>query len=298
MKCSVVIPTYKRPQPLLVCVRSLLAQSLIPQEIIIVDDEVLAPAVLEELHQITADKCTLVYYKKNHDLEPRGSATSRNIGVKKALHDIVYIFDDDLVLESEFIASTMAVWEMNQDSQLIAVGGVISNNRVPSKWEKIYHRLGGLGDMNTWDINAVGFQSWNDGLTENTKGHYAHGGVCSYKKCHFGALGCFATFQGGRTALEDVEFFLRAKLAGLHTVVVPKARVRHDHSPLGRENEYAAGYQEGFNRVQIYKDHSRQGIKYSLWFIWANATWTMRKIFSAQFYYAGGTIFGLVKSIS
>lgn len=287
-----MIPTYKRPQSLIACVNSILEQIRIPDELLVIDDDTLILDEVMKLRAMCADKMSFVYYKKDHSTEPRGSATSRNIGIHKSLHDIVYIFDDDLVLESDFIGNTMAVWESNKDKNLFAVGGVISNNRIPSKWETLYHHIGGLGNMNIWDVNKVGFQSWNDGVTEITKGYYAHGGVCSYSKRHLATLGGFFTFQGGRTALEDVDFFLRAKLKGFSTMILPTACVRHDHSPLGRENKYKSGYKEGFNRVQIFKNHTPKSFQNLIWWVWASTAWTSRKILSLQFSYAWGMLVG------
>ena len=280
-----VIPTYKRPESLLACVQSLVEQTRVPDELLIIDDDTLSSEVLADIRsQCEQVEIQVVYHQKDHQHEPQGSATSRNIGVEKSQHDIVFIFDDDIVLESDFVASVMEEWEVNRsDEQLFAVGGIITNNRVPSRFEKFYHRIGGLGDMNSWDINAVGFQSWNDGITETQLGHYAHGGVCSYHKSHLASLGGFAAFQGGRTALEDVEMFFKAKLAGLHTIVVPAARARHDHHPSGREASFATGYKEGFNRVRIYQQHAPAGLRHWLWFVWANKGWTLRKFLSLQF---------------
>ena len=299
MQCSVVIPTYKRPESLLACVRSLVEQTRVPDVLLIIDDDTLPSDVLVDIRSLCERvQMQVVYHQKDHQHEPQGSATSRNIGVEKSQHDIVFIFDDDIVLEPAFVASVMNEWEVNsRDEQLFAVGGIISNNRVPSRFEKFYHRIGGLGDMNTWDINAVGFQSWNDGITETQVGHYAHGGVCSYQKSHLASLGGFATFQGGRTALEDVEMFFKAKLAGLYTIVVPVARAWHDHHPSGREASFATGYKEGFNRVQIYKRYAPSGIKYLLWFTWASSAWTDRKFLTGKFAYWLGMQWGTVRSM-
>lgn len=299
MDFSVVIPTYKRPDALATTVRSLLANTLLPKELLIIDDDTLPTELLTQLEQeVRRVGVDWRYYQKDHSTQPRGSSASRNLGIELAKCDIVCIFDDDLVLEVSCLAAFAEQWKLHaSEESLFAVGAIITNNRVPSRLIQIYHRCFGLGDLQSWDVNAVGFQSWNNGITEAMTGHYAHGGVCSYHKSRLATLGGFATFQGGRTALEDVEFFLRAKLAGYHTIVTPAARVRHEHSPLGRENKYQSGYKEGYNRVCIYQQYAPAGLRHWLWFVWANKGWTLRKFLSLQFAQGWGMMVGSVVSI-
>jgi GT2 family glycosyltransferase len=295
MKSSVVIPTYKRPQSLLATVVSISSNTTLPTELIIVDDDCLTVDQIKEIQSVcTSNNISLVYHKKDHTVESRGSATSRNIGIARASYNITFIFDDDILLEPEFISSVLTIWQANTDKQLLAVGGVIINNRIPNRFEQVYHKLFGLGNMSRWDVNTIGFQSWTDDIKENIKGFYAHGGVCSYDTAAVKALGLFATFTGGRTALEDVEFFLRAKNNGYNTIVTPHARAHHDHSPLGRENNYLAGQKEGFNRVLLFKLHAPKGFGYWLWFTGAQIAWLLRKLFVLQFSYASGVFVGSV----
>ena len=64
----------------------------------------------------------------------------------------------------------------------------------------------------------------------------------------------FSNFSGGRTALEDVDFCLRAKNKGYHFIIEPKAELYHYPSVVSRESQFLMGYKESFNRKIIFKN--------------------------------------------
>ena len=279
MEFSVVIPTYKRPDDLLRCVNSILSQSLQPAEILIVDDDNLPEVLIDNIKVNCAVKnVELIYYKKDLHIERRGSSESRNKGLKLAKNDIVFVFDDDVELCQGFFEYTMKIWIASDGSNLLGVGGVIVNNRRKGILENIYNKIFLLDSSIPWDINDLGFQVWNDWVEDATKGYYAHGGVCSYNKRVVEEIGLFKTFDGGRTALEDVEFCLRAKRKGYYFVVEPKARVFHYQSKVSRESEEESGYKEGYNRVLIYFMHCHKNYWSFLKFRWANFGWVLRQL--------------------
>jgi len=286
---SVVIPTYKRPDDLLRCVNSILSQSLQPAEILIVDDDNLPEVLIDNIKVNCAVKnVELIYYKKDLQIERRGSSESRNKGLKLANNDIVFILDDDVELCQSFFEYTMEIWIASDCSNLLGVGGVIVNNRQKGILENIYNKIFLLDSSIPWDINDLGFQVWNDWVESTTKGYYAHGGVCSYNKRVVEEIGLFKTFDGGRTALEDVEFCLRAKRKGYYFVVEPKARVFHYQSKVSRESEEESGYKEGYNRVLIYFMHCHKNYLSFLKFRWANFGWVLRQLLVGHYRKAVG----------
>lgn len=93
MKISVVIPTFKRPDMLKRLLESILAQTLLPLEIIIVDD--CSP------DQESYDKVVDQFKHKNveinyHSLaENAGAPACRNLGIRMAKGDWIALVDDD-----------------------------------------------------------------------------------------------------------------------------------------------------------------------------------------------------------
>jgi GT2 family glycosyltransferase len=292
MKFSVIIPTYQRQKELETCLTSILRQDLLPAEIIIIDDDDLGEEFLSYWRKEAAvHKIDFVYYKKDQIRETRGSSTSRNIGLDKAREKICFIFDDDLNLESYFFSKIMASWA--SDEKLLGVGGVIINNRQKSVWEKRYNKFFGLGAELSWDVNDLGFQSWDDGITDCQTAFYVHGGVCAYDKDAVKALGGFTVFSGGREALEDLDFCWRAKNAGYYFLIEPGARVFHDHSLSGREDEFTAGRKESANRKTIFAKFGGRKFSDKLGFYWANIGWILRQILRGKTNKVRGMIAGL-----
>ncbi len=291
---SVVIPTYNRQKELENCLTSILRQNLPPAEIIIVDDAGLGDEFLAYWKQeSTVLKIDFVYRRKDPVKEIRGSSASRNIGLELAKEKICFILDDDLVLENYFFQEIMADW--SDDPRLIGVGGVISNNRIRTDWEKKYNKFFGFRTGIAWDINGSGFQIWDDHLADRQVAFYVHGGVCAYDKELVKKLGGFTIFGGGRESLEDVDFCWRAKRADYHFLIEPKARVFHAHSPAGREDDFTAGYKESFNRRTIFKTLGGKERDDLIRFYWANAGWILRQILRGKFRKAWGMISGLRK---
>lgn len=297
IKFSVAIPTYKREIDLEKCINTILIQTVFPVEVILIDDDELSQDFVKDQKDKFLNKnIELVYYKKNHEKEKRGSSSSRNIGIEMAKEDIVFILDDDLILEKEYFEETMKVWQENGNKNLAGVGGVITNNRVKGKLEKIYNKIFGLSSDFSWDVNDIGFQSWNDGIVKREKGYYIHGGVCSYDKNITKKLK-FNIFQGGRTGLIDPDFCIRAKQAGYFFIIEPMAKVFHVGSKTGREKVFLSGVKEGMNRKIIFRDSCQKSFKNYLWFWWANLGWLKRQMLVLKFKKTFGMIKGYLSKI-
>lgn len=294
MNFSVIIPTYNRPKDLNVCLESILNQSVLPDEVLVIDDGDLESEYINKVEEKFDNKnIKLVYHKKNHEVHPRGSSESRNVGVDLVSNDIFFILDDDLILDNDFFEKVMNVWGGNVDENLIGVGGVIKNNRGKLWVEELYNKVFGLSSKKSWDVNRVAFQSWDDRIEDQKKGYYVHGGVCSYNRSLIKELGGFSTFSGGRTALEDVDLCLRAKNKGYHFLIEPKAKVIHNHSSESREDSFMIGYKEMVNRKVIFLNNSKQSIKNKIWFEWACSGWVLRQIVVGNFRKAFGMIRGI-----
>jgi len=295
MSFSVIIPTYKRSDALTTTIESVLANSLLPTEILIIDDDSTSPELLDTFIDLAAKKgVALSYHKKDHTHMRRGLSESKNWAATLATSDIILYLDDDVILDINYCAELMKVWTDNADeAALIGVGGRISNNRPTSRFEQIYRTIFGLTGECAWDVNTVGFQVWDEGVAQTQKSYYLHGGVSSYRRDLI-LQHPFATFSGGRTGLEDVEHCLRAKLAGFHFYYTPHAHLTHHPAPAGREAIYAAAKKESRNRLEIYKRHSKKDILNRVHFIWSTVGWIGKKVLSRQWKAAQGLLSGLV----
>jgi glycosyltransferase involved in cell wall biosynthesis len=85
-KITVIIPTYNRPQFLKECLDSMLAQTLKPYQIIVVNNG----SPLE-----TRKVCEAYKGIEYYEIESKGKSHASNFGLKLTKGDYVWIFDDD-----------------------------------------------------------------------------------------------------------------------------------------------------------------------------------------------------------
>lgn len=296
MKFSLVIPTYNRPDDLKKCLDSVLAQRRLPDEVLLIDDGNLDKKMVTWCQQeFSARGADFVYRPKDHRREERGLSESKNIALDLAREEIIFIIDDDVVLEEDYCQHIMAAWEDNEtEPKLIGIGGVIKNNRRRSGGEKLFHAFFGLGSRWSWDVNGAAFQVWDDAVRVRQKAYYMHGGASSYRRSLAQTIR-FSVFVGGRTSLEDVDFCLEAKLRGYHMMIEPASRLEHFPSAVSREDYYLIGLKEGNNRREIFFHHyPRAGFRRRFWFYWANIGWILRQFLSGQFIKGVGMARGAV----
>jgi GT2 family glycosyltransferase len=274
---------------------SILIQTKIPNELIIVDDGNLDSNFINDYRDKFQNKdVNFIYYKKNHKKESRGSSESRNKSLELISNEIFFIFDDDVVLEKDFCEVIVSQWnKIKNTDELICVGGIIKNNRKKLKLEKYFYYFFGIKSKYDWDVNKVGFQIWNDEIKESSLGYYIHGGASSYNLTKTKELR-FSVFSGGRTALEDVDFCLRAKKKGYKFLIDPKAKLYHFHSKVSREGIYLAGLKESQNRKLIFKSlNKKPGLFLWTWFYWSNFGWILRQFLVGNFRKGLGMMQGL-----
>lgn len=280
---TAAIPTYDRERDLGVCLESILKQSRLPQEVLLVDDAALPDAFVARWRERFAERgARLSYRRKDHRVERRGSSESRNLALQIATGDVVYFFDDDVVLADGFFAETMAVWDAASDPRLIGVGGLISNSRKKGALERVYNAVFGLTSPYSWDVNDATYTVWDEGMSATAKGYYVHGGVSSVRRVDAAKIG-YSTFSGGRVALEDLDFCLSAKRRGYHFLIVPAAKVGHYHSASSRERDFLIGVKESQNRLEIYRKHGLKTVRGRLWFFWASVGWILRLLPGLRF---------------
>ena len=300
MKYSLVIPTYNRENDLKECFDSVLRQTFLPSEIIIIDDGNLNDNFVNELkNKGEVKSIVFIYYRKNHLKEREGLSESKNIGLRLAHNDFVFIIDDDVILPSNVADDMMVLWEQNKNNQyLIGIGGVGLNYRKKTFLEQIYNIIFGLVGDYKWDVNDVGFQVWDDHISTVQKGYYMHGFISSFRREEILRIGGFDVFSGGRTALEDVAFCLKAKNLGYFCLMQPSAKVFHKMSSTSREKEFIIGKKESENRRIIFKKYCKKGsLLCKIWFWWASMGWILRQFLVGHFSKGIGMISGVFSKI-
>lgn len=286
---SVVIPTKDREKDLVECVQSITKQITLPEEVIIIDDGDISDIEKNSIESLLRNSSIeFQYFKKDIP----GLAESRNLGAQKASNNIVLYLDDDVILRENYITLLKKEWEKNKhDLNLGGVGGIIENFRKISFLEKIFNKIFLLNSTISWDITDIGFQVWNPAIKKTEKVFYLSGGISSFRKDLIQKIP-FRALSSGRTALEDVDFFIRAKKHGYYFIIVPEAKLFHKESSVSRESNFVTGKKEGFNRCIIFKDNVQKNLKNYLKFFWSSIGWTLRQFLAGNFSKGLGMIKG------
>jgi len=98
MQVSVIIPTYNRLKNLKETLNSVIVQTTLPKEIIIVDDsdDDKIKNLIEYKKSKFEKRRTLLKYIRNK--KDKSLAIARNIGIENATGDIILFLDDELML--------------------------------------------------------------------------------------------------------------------------------------------------------------------------------------------------------
>jgi glycosyltransferase involved in cell wall biosynthesis len=154
MKLSVIVCTYRRPEPLALLLQSLASQTLKSFEVLLVDgagtDGVAQTRGVASAHAPELDLKVMS--------SPKGLTKQRNAGLQAATGDIVCFLDDDVTFDSDFLDKTAALFE----SRVMAgIGGVTAYDvinypqRVNSRW-RLRRLLRIIPSLRPGDISRLG----------------------------------------------------------------------------------------------------------------------------------------------
>jgi glycosyltransferase involved in cell wall biosynthesis len=129
MSISVVIPTYYRSNDLAELFESILRQTIMPFEVIVVDDTPTneIKALCEDYGGKFRPLDSELTYVKN--AKERSITTARNIGAKMTKGDIIMFFDSDISLCPDYIENILDVFRNYPNA--LGVQGWITNIRKP-----------------------------------------------------------------------------------------------------------------------------------------------------------------------
>jgi GT2 family glycosyltransferase len=263
---SAIIPTKNRPDELLLVVRGLLAQSVLPSQVIIIDqsesDEgrILVEHEFNDAPENIRQSIRLDYVS---DARITGLAVARNRSMKIALGSVWLFLDDDVELESDFVEQLLKVYSASPDAG--GVSGVITNYLPPSRtfrlWASIFFR-GPFHD----ERQPI---YWNCDRLRNARPIPVHkfgGGLMSFRADLMGGR-TFDTNLTGVSLAEDVDFC--ARLPKTKLLITPGARLVHKRNAVGRAQDHwlRAEVQASY---YLYGRNWKHGFKNRLCFFWLN----------------------------
>lgn len=263
---SVVVPTLNRRDDLLEFTDSLLAQTVRPTELLVVD-----AGDVPDMEQALADRLRgsgirLVYRKSE-----AGTSLQRNIALDLMQGEFVLMCDDDLLLEPDYIAQSLAAFDIPLEPKVGCVLGTFSSPSRPRGWQQRYFRVFGMTHSVPGDhasMSTSGGVRWLVEPSGVVQVPVASGGRTMYRSACF-EVERFDEFLPGYTMAEDVELSFRVgqKWSIVHT---PHARCYHKRSEGGRVDYGDRVGRLIYSRFYFFKKHVPKRPKQVAAFAWTN----------------------------
>jgi GT2 family glycosyltransferase len=239
LRSSVVIATYHRPDFLAKALLSILEQTRLPEEVVIVDDGDLGEFPIK---QRFVDKGIRTQYKKK---TKRGLPESRRIGVSLSGGDIILFIDDDVVLLPDYIEQVLRVFESDEIGEIAGVGGSEANDSVPRsigsrlrRLRDIVFLMGGFQEGRVLPSGyCTEYGSTGRPIIRLTDVDFLIGASSAYRRW---VCEQYPFSIGYRALGEDKDFSFRVSRD--HRVLInPDAKLFHYQTPVLRENREIRG---------------------------------------------------------
>lgn len=261
-----VIATYNRPDDLTRTVKSLLAQTVLPAELCIVDSSPEAPA-RDAIEKLCKDAGLPLDY---HHPAPRGLTVQRNVGIDRTKGDPVFFIDDDVWMAPdchEEILAEYAKW----GPELGGVRATPVRPAKPSLITRIYRRIFGIGGWWPEASGKVRPGFYAEGVSDSAgvrKLEYFNGWFMSYKREVF-EHERFDEALAGYGYKEDIDFSYRVSRRYV-LLQTPKARCDHLKSPSARLNSHNLQRMNLANQFYLHRKLMPQDgwHRAALWWAW------------------------------
>lgn len=245
-----VVATKDRPEELRRLWQSLLAQTRVPDEVVVVDASA-SPEPLprnDRARPVVRVIPTLV----------ASAARQRNIGLDAVGPDatLVGFLDDDAVLEADAVEEMLRFW--TQAGPAIAGAAFNMVNHPPRDWPALKRTplaaSLGLYSGRGGEVTASGFQTMIGPVSSTVSTDWLPSGASVWRRDVFARFR-FDEWFAGYSYLEDLDFSYRVGRTSKLAVVAP-ARYRHLPAAGGRGGGYIFGVREVLNRTHFVSKHA------------------------------------------
>jgi|GEM_PF-167247 len=268
MRTSVIICTKDRPDDLRAALRSLAAQTLPPDEVLVVDagsDPALDDALIEELREA---------FPLRHLRAAPGLTKQRNLGIRESTGDILFFFDDDVALEPDYLRAVVETFTGDAEGKIGAVGGRITNAVTAGPLgrgeplRRFIRRLFLLSDLGDGRLKTSGFPAQPHKLAEGRRIECLSGCGMAFRRAVFD-LTQFDEALSGYSYMEDVDISQQVLKQGYAIRYQPAARLAHNVSPRARQTGAHVSRMLVRNYDYLFRKHWNTGLLRRLAFRWA-----------------------------
>ena len=229
MTFSFVIPTKNRPIELATVFDAILAQSRLPEQVIIIDQSSSDKVIKDQLVPLAKKaKIRLDYI---HDESINGLVQAKAASIQYNQCDYISFFDDDIVHEPDYLAAIEAC--IHTYTEMIGLNGVILNAPKEGFLKRLIFRLTHFGLYK--DNRQSVIRSLKEGISQPQRVDALSGGLSTWKKEVFDTVS-FDT-KNKFHAYEDKEFSIRIERAfPKQMFIVPQAKLYHYHAAGNRQS--------------------------------------------------------------
>jgi GT2 family glycosyltransferase len=220
---SVIVPTRNRPDYLSNFLASLNNQTGLPDELIIID-----ASDTEDTRTMIEMKDDSLPFEVIYRREAPGSARQRNIGFRLSRGRYLVFFDDDVILEPDYIGIVCDTFSEHREEQLGGITGKITNlRRDSSPWDRAFKGIFFLSDFGKGQVKLSGFPSLRIG-DEPSYVEILSGCNMAYPREVFSQY-LFDERLTGYSYMEDIDLSFRISRR-YPLYYQPKARLEHHPS--------------------------------------------------------------------
>jgi len=262
---TVVVPTLDRPDELNDFVQALCAQTLLPDELIIVDAGT-TPEIEALLRDgLRGSPVQLMYLRA-----PAGTSHQRNVAIDHATGDLLFFFDDDVIIEPDYIQRSVECFAATQDPPVGGVLGTLTNRPSITGVKAFYHRIFGLSHAIRGSRPALypsGNVRWLRAPNQILQVPVAGGGRVAFRRDCF-ETDRFDEYLPGYTYNEDVEFSYR--VSKRWTILqTPHARAYHKASPTSRVTLGDRAFRVLYGKGYFFYKHMPASIVRNALYLWS-----------------------------
>ena len=262
---SVIIPTKNRVRDLALAVETLFRQTILPSELVIVDQSESDDSGIKvkSLYQALPDDQRLTLHLHYiHDPLIAGLTAARNAALARNSCDILLFLDDDVELEENFLEELLRTYASHPN--VAGVSGVVTNYSAPPLamrlWKQIFMRGPFRDDRERFYWEAAARRG--GGVRRVTR---LGGGLMSFRASAIGDVRFDERLRGVSDG-EDVDFCMRLG-TGAELLMNSRARLVHNASPAGRTaDHWLRRYLRG--QIYLYQRNWNFGVRNRLCFLW------------------------------
>ena len=226
MTFSVVIPTKNRPTELATVIDSLLAQTHLPDQMIIIDQSSLDKVIREKVIMLANEKGVDLDYIHDETITGLVQAKAASIGYNRC--DYISFFDDDIVLKKNYFE--VINFTLNKNPSIVGLNGKILNYPKVSLLKRIIFKSTHFG---LFKDNRILNQLKPSNSANLIKLNVLSGGLSTWKRSVFDKVQ-FDIFNK-LYAYEDQEFSIRVKkYISKELYLATEAELYHNHSEVNR----------------------------------------------------------------